>query len=98
VLEPGLKRANLRAILGLRCLAGAAADIGHVRRIGELNGDELLGVEVTLVSEAEAVGELCCDLERILAGGMSTIRGRASDSGPRREAQATTPATATPIG
>ena len=69
MLDPGLERANLRALLGLRCLCAAADDLGHVRRIGEHNADELLGAKVILASEAEAVGELCDDLERMLAGG-----------------------------
>ena len=29
VLDPGLERANLRALLGLRCLCAAADDLGH---------------------------------------------------------------------
>jgi hypothetical protein len=71
VLDPGLERANLRALLGLRCLCAAADDLGHLRRCGELDADTLLGAEVVLHSEAEAVGELCDDLERMLAGGGS---------------------------
>jgi hypothetical protein len=69
LLEPGLERANLRAILGARCLAGAANDLGHVRRCAEGDADALLGAEVVLQTEVEAVAELCDDLERTLAGG-----------------------------
>jgi hypothetical protein len=69
VLDPGLRRANLRALLGQRCLCAAADDLGHLRRVGERDADDLLGLEVTLVSEAEAVGELVCSLEQMLAEG-----------------------------
>jgi hypothetical protein len=50
-------------------LRAAASDVGDVRRIGEHNADELLGAEVILASEVEAVAEVADELERMLAGG-----------------------------
>jgi hypothetical protein len=68
-VDAGLERANLRAILGVRCLAAAAQDLDYLRRVGELPSDELLGAQVVLQSECEAVVEVADDLERMLAGG-----------------------------
>jgi hypothetical protein len=69
VLDPGLERASLRELLGVRCLAAAASDLDYLRRVGEPPADDLIGAQVVLQSECEAVGELCDDLERMLAGG-----------------------------
>ena len=53
MLDPGLERANLRALLGMRCLAAAAQDLDYLRRVGERGGDDLLGAQVFLQSECE---------------------------------------------
>jgi hypothetical protein len=47
VLAPGLERACLRSLLGVRCLSAAAADIDHARRVME-DVDGLIGMEVVL--------------------------------------------------
>jgi hypothetical protein len=69
MLDPGLERANLRALLGVRCLAAAAQDLDYVRRAGERDADELIGAQVVLQSECEAVVEVADELERMMAGG-----------------------------
>ena len=70
MLDPGLERANLRALLGVRCLSAAAQDLDHVRREGGTKaGDDLLGAQVFLQSECEAVVEVADELERMMAGG-----------------------------
>jgi hypothetical protein len=48
MLDPGLERANLRALLGVRCLAAAAQDLDYVCREGERDADELIGAQVFL--------------------------------------------------
>jgi hypothetical protein len=69
MLDPGLERANLRALLGARCLAAAAQDLDYLRRVGEQGGDGLLGAQVFMQSECEAVVEVADELERMMAGG-----------------------------
>ena len=69
VLAPGLERAILRALLGAVCGAAAALDLDSQRRVGEPNADHLLGAQLLLQSECEAVVEVADELERIMAGG-----------------------------
>jgi hypothetical protein len=69
MLDPGLERANLRTLLGAKCLNAAAQDLDYLRRVGELPADNLLGAQVLLQSESEAVVEVADELERMMAGG-----------------------------
>jgi hypothetical protein len=70
VLDPGLERANLRALLGVRCISAAAQDLDYVRRAGgQPRGDDLLGAQVFFQSECEALVEVADELERMMAGG-----------------------------
>jgi len=72
-VEAGLERANLRALLGIRCLAAAAADVHYVRQ--EEDTEDLLGVQTTLVEGVEMVGALCDSLERMLAAEIAALEG-----------------------
>ena len=69
MLDPGLERANLRALLGVRCISAAAQDLDYMRRGGQARGDDLLGAQVFLQSECEALVEVADELERMMAGG-----------------------------
>ena len=70
MLDPGLERANLRALLGVRCISAAAQDLDYIRRLGgQARGDDLLGAQVFLQSECEALVEVADELERMMAGG-----------------------------
>lgn len=70
VLDPGLERANLRALLGGRCISAAAQDLDYIRRVGgQARGDDLLDAQVFLQSECEALVEVADELERMMAGG-----------------------------
>ena len=68
MLEPGPRRASLRSLLGARCIAAAAADVEHLRRLGELPADDLIGIQGLLQGEGEAALEAADELGR-LAGG-----------------------------
>ena len=87
MLEPGIERANLRTLLGVRCLSAAAQDLDYLRRVGELPADHLLGAQVLLQSECEAVVEVANELERMMAGGGDADQAAASMSGNAGEPQ-----------
>ena len=69
MLSPGFERANLRALLAVRCLSAAAEGLDYVRRCGELPTKGLLGAQVMLMTESERVVEVARNWSACWPGG-----------------------------
>ena len=80
MLNPGLERTNLRALLGVRCLVPPRRRISTTCDASASRAfrDDLLGVLAFLQSECEAAVDVADQVERTVAG--RQLRQRAFDA------------------